>query len=225
MFESILPIVSAADPLSSAVTLGSSGVKLLYNILLIFVVVVVAVALFFGTRFGMSAYKKRKNYKITAVIFNPDGTFYTKRMGKFRTKDNIDKMLFQGSTETMPVINPAHIRSQRVTLFRYGPGQYAVIPPKIWEQTDVKKWGIELINMQMKNFAYLEQRAAVSRWAYIKDTLTRLAPYMTMLILAVLTGVSIWFMLKTGYNIFADATQARIADCNSLLGSGVPTAG
>jgi len=224
MITEIIPFVSAAEPLADAATLGNSAFKLIYNILMVVVIVIAAAALFFGTRYVMSWNKRRKNYRISAVIFNPDGTHYSKRMGKFRTKDNIDKMCFQGSTETMPVIDTRNIRAGCVTLFRYAPAQYAVIPPKIWEQIDLKKWKIDLINMQMKNFAFLEQRAAISRWAYLKDTITRLAPYMTMLILAILTGVSIWFLMKLGYNVFNDAIQARVRDCASLLGQTVPTA-
>lgn len=218
----ILPFVSAQTP--TAATLGNSAFKLGYQLLFGFVAIVILAALFFGTRAIIGTWKKRKNYKVTASIYNPDGTFYTKRIGKFRTKDNIDKMLFQGSNETMPVIEPKYIRSAKVTLFRYAPGQYAVIPPKIWENTDPKKWKIELINMQMKNFAFLEQRAAVSRWAYIKDLLNRWGPYMTLMIIAIASGVIIWFLMKLGYNIFDDAVGARILECNQLLGKAVPTA-
>jgi hypothetical protein len=78
--------------------------------------------------------------------------------------------------------------------------------------------------MQMKNFAFLEQRAAVSRWAYIKDTLTRMAPYMTMLILAILCGTAVWFLMKLGYNVFDDAVKARTLECAQLLGQSTPTA-
>ena len=223
MITEILPLVGAQTV--NGQTIGTSAFKLGYNILLIFVVLVGAAALFFGTRFATAAYKKRKNFKITAVIYNPDGTFFVRRMGKFRTSDKIDKMLFMGSRETMPVIDPKHIRANGVTLFRYGVAQYAVIPPHIWEVVDVKKWKIELINMQMKNFAFLEQRAAVSRWAYIKDTMTRMAPFMTMLILAIVTGVATWFLMKMGYSIFSDAVAARTLDCRTLLSTtGVPTA-
>lgn len=205
--------------------IASSGYKLGYNILFIFVALVGITILFFGTRFFFSWYKTRKNFKVTAVIYNPDGTFYIKKIGKFRTKDNIDKMCFQGSSETMPVIDPKHIRANRVTLFRYGVGQYAVIPPHVWQNVDLKKWKIDLINMQMKNFAFLEQRAAVSRWAYIKDLLTRWAPYMTMLIVGLVVGVSLWFLMRTGFNIFQEAITARTMDCQRLLGQNVPTAG
>lgn len=221
-----LTVVSAQAPISGS-TIGSSAYGLFYNLLMAFVALLGLAILFFGTRFGFAAYKKRKNFKVTANIYNPDGTFFTKRIGKFRTKDNIDKMLFQGSSETMPVIDPRYIRANKVTLWRYGPGQYAVIPPRVWECMDPKKWNIDVINMQMKNFAFLEQRAAVSRWAYIKDLLSRWAPYLTMVLMLIFAGVCVWFMMKTGYSIFGDAVKARTEDCMRLIGGAsapVPTA-
>jgi len=127
-------------------------------------------------------------------------------------------MLFQGTSETMPVIPTENIRANQVVLWRYAPGQYAVIPPRMWDKVTPEKFGIEVINMQAKNFAFLEQRAAVSRWAYIKDTLQRMAPYLTMLVLAIMVGVSCWFLMKLGYSIYTDAIHARILDCKQLLG-------
>ena len=222
MLYELLPLVSAQTPNINAGTISGSAYKLGYNILTIFVVLVGLTIVFFAVRLGTQAWKKKKQYKVTANIYNRDGTFYTKKIGKFKTSDGIDKMLFQGTKETMPVIPTENIRANQVTLWRYAPGQYAVIPPRMWDKLTPDKFGIEVINMQAKNFAFLEQRAAVSRWAYIKDMLQRLAPYMTMLILAVLTGVTAWFLMKLGYNIFGDAVRARTLDCRQLMGvSGV----
>jgi hypothetical protein len=220
MIFDLLPLVSAQVPNINAGTLGSSAFKLGYNILTAFVIIVGLTVVFFAVRMGTQAWKKKKQYKVTANIYNRDGTFFTRRMGKFKTSDGVDKMLFQGSNETMPVIPTENIRANQCTLWRYAPGQYAVIPPRMWDKLTPEKFGIEVINMQAKNFAFLEQRAAVSRWAYIKDMLQRLAPYMTMLILAVMVGVACWFLMKLGYNIFGDAVKARTLDCRQLMGVG-----
>jgi len=221
MFYDLLPLVSAqTTPALSVGGLGASAFKLGYNVLFAFVAILGLLILFFGIRAGSQAWKKHKTYKITATIYNRDGTFFTRKIGKFRTKDNIDKMLFQGMNETMPVIDSANIRANQVTLWRYAPGQYAVIPPRVWEKLTPEQFKIEVINMQAKNFAFLEQRAAVSRWAYVKDMLTRLAPYMTMLILAVMTGVVCWFLMKLGYSVFDSAVKARLIDCRQLIGGG-----
>lgn len=222
MILDLLPLVAAQSP--EGTTIGSTAFKTGFQLLIAVVIIFIAAVGFFGSRAAFAAYRKRKNFKVTAVIYNPDGTWYSQRMGKFRTKDNIDKMLFMGSNETMPVIEPKYIRANKVTLYRYGPGQYAVIPPKMWEKIDLKKFGIDLINMQMKNFAFLEQRAAVSRWAYLKDLLNRWGPYLTLIIIGITCGVIIWFMMKLGYNIFSDAVQARILECRQLIGQSTPTA-
>ena len=214
-----IPLITAQE-IPSTATIGGSAVKIGMNILNVLVVLIGAIALLFVSRTFFGYYKRKKNYKIDAVIFNRDGTWYTKKIGKFRTKDNLDKMLFQGSNETMPVIGTENIRSNKVVLWRYAPGQYAVIPPRIWEKTTPEKFGIEVINMQAKNFAFLEQRAAVSRWAYIRDAFQRFAPYLTMLILVILTGVAIWFLIKLGNSIYTDAINARIVDCHKLIGGG-----
>ena len=92
-------------------TVGSSAFKMGTQLLFAVIAIIVIVALYFITKYSFSAYKNWKNYKITAIIMNRDGTWYTKKIGKFRTKDNIDKMLFRGSKDTMPVIDPAYIRS------------------------------------------------------------------------------------------------------------------
>jgi hypothetical protein len=205
----------------SIASIGGSSFTLAFQLLLAVVIIVIIAALFFGGRWAISSYKKWKNFKITAVIFNPDGTWYTRKIGKFRTRDNIDKMLFMGTTETMPVIDPKYIRANRVTLWRYGVGQYAVIPPRTWEQMDPKKFGIEVINFQMKNFAFLEQRAAVSRWAYVKDALLKWAPFIVIAIVAIACGVMIWFMMKLAMDFFQQVVAQRLADCKSVLGTAI----
>ena len=106
-------------------------------------------------------------------------------------------MKFRGTKETMPVIPPKYIRNSSVTLWRYDVGQYAVIPPQVFERLDPKNFKIDVINMQQKNFAFLEQRAAVSRWAYMKDALARWAPYITIIILVIAAGAIAWFLLNT----------------------------
>jgi len=72
----------------------------------------------------------------------------------------------------------------------------------------------------MKNFAFLEQRAAVSRWAYTKDLIQKYGPYITVLLVLVFAGVAIYFMMKTGIGMFGDATAQRVAECARLLGGG-----
>lgn len=206
--------------------LGPTLYGLAFKIGLGLIVVLGLTGLFFASKYGFAWYKKRKSYKISAVIFNPDGTWYTDKIGKFKTQDNIDKMLFLNNVnETMPVIDPKYIRALRVVLWRYGIGQYAVIPPQVWEKMTPAAFKIDVINMQQKNFAFLEQRAAVSRWAYLKDTLTKLAPYITLIILAIVTGVAVWFMLKTGMTFFDKVAAERAAECARVLGGGSLPAG
>lgn len=204
--------------------LGSTGFKLLLQLLTGLIIVIVLAALFFGGRAAFGAYRRYKNYKITALIHNPDGTFYTRKMGKFRTADKVDKMLFMGSTETMPVIDPKYIRNNQVELWRYGVGQYGAVPQSVWGKNP-KEFGIEVIDFQMKNFAFLEQRASISRWAYMRDLLQKWAPFITMVLLCILTGVALWFMMKAGQGIYSQAIAARILECKTALGvSSAPTA-
>lgn len=202
---------------------GPTVYSLIMKVGLGLIIIIIMAVLFFASKYGFAAYRRYKNYKVKAVIFNPDGSWFIRRIGKFRTSDNIDKMLFMGSTETMPVIPPKYIRNNTVALWRYDVGQYAVIPPKVFEKLDPSQFGIEVINMQQKNFAFLEQRAAVSRWSYIKDALAKWAPFITILMLVVAAGVIAWFMLKTAGELYNSATAARTAECMKLLGSGTPT--
>jgi len=202
-------------------SLGSTTFSLLMKVGLGLVIVVILGILYFASRMGFSWYKKRKTFKINACIIHPDGSFTIRQIGKFKGRDGIDKMEFLGSSETMPVIPPKYIRSNTVMLWRYDVGQYAVIPPKVWIKMNPKDFKIEVVDMQMKNFVFLEQRAAVSRWAFVKELMQKYAPFITIIILSICAGVIAWFMLKFGLNIFEDVTQQRTADCLKILGSGV----
>lgn len=202
-------------------TIGGSAFSLGLQLGLALIGIIVIAALFFGTRWAIGAWRNWKNYKITAIVFNRDGTFYIKKIGKFRTVDNIDKMKFRASKETMPVIGTENIRQNKVVLWRYAPGQYAVIPPRIWEKLTPEHFKIEVIDYQMKNFAYLEQRAAISRWSFIKDALAKWAPFITILILAIAGGVVVYFIMKLALVYYTQVTAARIMDCKQALGTAV----
>lgn len=201
-------------------TIGSTAFSLFIKIGIGVGVVLILTALYFGSRSIKRWRQKQKTFKINIVAFNPDGTFFTDKIGKFRTADNIDKMVFMNLKETMPVIDPKYIRANQCVLWRYGPGQYAVIPPAVWLQ-DPKKFKIDVINMQMKNFAFLEQRAAVSRWAYMKDLLQKWAPYITVLLILILGGVAIWFLAKMALTMFNEVATQRVAECRQILGVSV----
>lgn len=201
-------------------SLGPATFKIIMQVGLALMVVIVLGALYYASNKGFSAWRRYKNFKIKAVIFHPDGSFTVRKIGKFKGKDGIDKMLMLGTKETMPVIDPKYIRNLTVTLWRYGVGQYALIPPKVWEKLDPKKFNIDIIDFQMKNFAFLEQRAAVSRWATIKDTLAKYGHYITLIVLAIVAGVAVWFMMKTGMGMHDSVVTARVAECTKIIGGG-----
>jgi len=182
--------------------------------------VIILAGLFFASKYYFAWRKKKKSFRVQAVIFNPDGTWYTQWIGKFKGKDNMDKMEFMGSNETCPTVDPKYIRANKVCLWRFSVGQYAVIPPYIWEKMNPKDWKIDVIDLQMKNFAFLEQRSAISRWSYTKDLLQKYGAYITVLLVLVFAGVAIYFMMKTAIGMFGDAAAARILECSKLLGGG-----
>lgn len=200
----------------------------------VLIIIVVAVC-FFGTRFYVKRKKFLRNFRINALISNPDGSHMKCRIGKVRDKDEMQKMLFLQEVpmiffgiktwevwkgESMPVIDPKNIVSLSVHLFRYGPSQYAVIPPTVYRTLDINKFGIQMINMHMLEFKGLEQRAGISRWAAIKKSLQEWAPWITLGIIALCAGVSIYFIVKLGMTEFAKVTAARVAECKGLIGGG-----
>ena len=194
----------------------------------------VALAGFFGTRMYAKHRKFKNNFKIKAVVSNPDGSHMFCKIGKFKDKDGMQKMLFLREVrglfgikswdvwkgETMSVINPKQIVNLSVHLIRYGPSQYAVVSPTVYRTLDIKKFGIQLINMHMLEFKGLEQRAGISRWAAIKKSMQELAPWITLGIIAICAGVSIYFIVKMGMSEFAKVTAARVAECKGLIGGG-----
>ena len=212
---------------------GAAG-GLFMTVMRVILIAGIAIGGFFGTRGYMRHRNHMKNFKIKAFISNPDGSHMICRLCKFKDKDGMQKMLFlrevpmlfgfktwqQWKGETMPVINPSNIVSLSVHLFRYGTGQYAVIPPTIYRNLNIKKFNIQLINMHMLEFKGLEQRAGISRWAAIKKSLQEWAPWITLGIIAISAGVSIYFIVKLGMLEFAKVTAARVAECKSLIGGG-----
>jgi hypothetical protein len=204
-----------ADP-ASLTTIGSSAFKMGMNVGMMILVVVVVVVFGGGAYFLMKKYKDAKKMNINAIIHHPDGSITTSKCGKYN-KGGIDKIIFKSSKETMPVIDPKYIKNKHVELYRYGVGQYAVIPPKMWTNIDLNKFNIELIDMQMKNFVFLEQRAAVSRWAFVKDQLQKLAPFIVALLVLIFAGVVIYFIMKMALQMFGQVTAQRMADCASFF--------
>lgn len=194
----------------------------------------VGLGLFFGTRMFAKNKKHINNFKINAFISNPDGSHLKCRIGKFKDKDGIQKMLFlhevkglfgikqwkQWKGETMPVINPSDIVSLSVHLFRYGSSQYAVVPPTVYRNLKLDKFNISLINMHMLDFKGLEQRAGISRWAATKKSLQEFAPWILLGIIAIATGISVFFITKMAITEFARVTAARVVECSSLIGGG-----
>ena len=203
-------------------SLGSSALKLVMNVGWAILGVVFLIALYFISRWFTKRKNKKKQYKIKAIIFNRDGTWFTDVLGKFKDKDDIDKMLFLDLKESMPVIDPANIRANQVALWRYAPSQFAVIPPSMWGK-DPKDFKIDIINYQMKNFAYLEQRAAISRWQKTLSLMQQWAPYITVLLVLILGGVAIWFITKMNNEQYASIVAARVAECRSLISTSAPT--
>lgn len=199
-------------------TLSSAAMGLFIKVGTGLMIVIALVGLFFAAKYFRKWRQRKKSFKISAIIHNPDGTWFIDKIGKFRDSDNIDKMLFLSMKESMPVIDPKYIIANQCELWRYGPGQYAVIPPRTWHRNP-KDFKIEVINMQAKNFAFLEQRAAVSRWAFIKDAMQKWAPYITVLLILVLGGVAIWLIAKMAFSMFDEATAARLTDCAKMLGT------
>lgn len=216
----------------SGLTSAAGGLAMIIMRVIIFGIVILGC--FFGTKFYVKKRNHLKNFKIKAFITNPDGSHMFCKIGRFKDKDGMQKMLFlhevptlfgfkswqQWKGETMPVINPKNIVSLSVHLFRYGPSQYAVIPPETYRTLDIKKFNIQLINMHMLEFKGLEQRAGISRWAAMKKSLQEWAPWITLGIIAICAGVSIFFIVKMGMAEFAKVTAARVAECNTLIGGG-----
>lgn len=215
--------------------IGSSASGLVLLICKILAIIVFAVIIFMTTKTIRKTIKKRKVFKINAFISNPDGSHMMWKCGKFKDKDGLEKMLFMRKVkmlfgisswseikgESLPVINPAHIVSNTVHLFRYGISQYSVIPPTVYRKTNLtKKFGIELINMNMLHWKGLEQRASISRWSALKDKMAKLTPLITIVVICVLAGVAVYFLTKYGMNQFNVVTAARTADCMKLIGGG-----
>jgi len=198
-------------------SIGSAAFKMGMNVGLMVLVLVVVVVFGGGAWFITKKYKDAKRMNMNAVIHHPDGSITTSKCGKYN-KGGIDKIIFKKSQETMPVIDPKYIKNKHVELYRYGVGQYAVIPPKMWTNINLNDFKIELIDMQMKNFVFLEQRAAVSRWAFIKDQLQKLAPFIVALLVLIFTGVVIYFISKLALEMFSQVTAQRMADCASFFG-------
>jgi len=215
--------------------LTSSAGSLIMLVGKILVIIIAAVILFFASKTIQREVKKRKSFKITAFVTNPDGSHMIYKTGKFKDKDGLEKMLFMRKVkmlfgikawapikgESMPVIEPTHIVSLTVHLFRYGISQYSVIPPTLYRDSNLlEREGIKLINMNALHWKGLEQRAAISRWALMKDKMAKLTPWITLLLIVIVGGVAIYFIAKMALSMYGDAIAARTLDCMNLVGGG-----
>jgi len=207
--------------MADVASLGSSALGMVLNIGYAILGVAALIGLWFGSKAWRRSRNKKKQFKLKTIIFNRDGTWFTDKMGKFKGPDGIDKMLLMDLKESMPVIDTENIRANQVCLWRYAPAQFAVIPPKLWAK-DPRDFKIEVINYQMKNFAYLEQRAAISRWQKIQGLIQQWAPYITVLLVLILGGVAIWFITKMNNEQYAQIVAARVMECKSLISTSAP---
>jgi hypothetical protein len=203
-------------------TIGDTIYNTLYKFLVPVVIFVVLVGGGLIAKYIKGYVQKKKSFKLQSLIITPDGNWYLDAWGNYKHGDGIDKLISKATKDTIPVVPVKYIRGGKVILYRYGKGQYAVIPPWVFERIDLKHFNIELVNLQMKNFVYLEQRAAVARWQYVKDLMNRWAPWITLALVCAAICVCIWFMLKTGYNIYDSAVAQRLAECKNILPTYAP---
>lgn len=197
---------------------GEIAGGLLGNIGKIVLIIIILVALFFGTKKLKKIRLERKNYKITAVISTPDGTHYSDLIGKFKDKDGMEKMKFKhNKMDTCPIINPKYIVGNSISLFRYGPSEFAIIPPECYRNAKPENFGIKLINQNMLAFKGMEQRAAITRWQTNKDKLQQWLPWITILICVAMALTSIYFVYTYASEETTKAIGIRSQECSVLL--------
>jgi hypothetical protein len=184
----------------------------------IVLLLIVMVGLYFGTKYIKKNINKKKMYKITAVITNPDGSHYTDKIGKFKDKDDMDKMKFlKMKLDTCPVINNKYIVNNSVHLFRYGPSEFAIIPPQVYRKVDINDYKITLINMNMLAFKGMEQRAAISRWATTKDKVQQWLPWITIVICVGCALGIIYFVTDFSGSQIDKVSAARHQECSEVF--------
>lgn len=201
-----------------AVSIGSVAWGMIYNVLMAIVIVIVAVAIWFGTRQYKKHSSKQKQFKINAVIISRNGTVATDKLAFLKTADNMLNMEFQKRKQDhIPPIPYEYLRNNQCILFNYAPGQYAPIDPLTWECVNLNKFNIKLLNNNMKNFAMLEQRAATGRWAVKQEKMKAMMPWITLAIVAIASSAIAWFMMKTALTMYNQGVAARLVDCSTVL--------
>jgi hypothetical protein len=197
---------------------GEIAGGLLGNIGKIILIIALLVGLFFGTKKIQKIRLNKKNYKITAVISTPDGTHYSDLIGKFKDKDGMEKMKFKhNKTDSCPIINPKYIVGNSIALFRYGPSEFAIIPPECFREATPEKFGIKLINQNMLAFKGMEQRAAITRWQTNKDKLQQWLPWITIVICVGMALASIYFVYTYASEEATKVIEIRTQECSTLL--------
>ena len=198
--------------------MGGIVSNLLGTIGKVILLIIVAFGGFFGTKLITKHRSKKKKLMIRAIISNPDGSHYMDYIGKVKDKDGIDKMMFKfHKTDTCPVIPNKHIVNNSIHLFRYGPSEFAIIPPEMYRNIDVNKFGIKLIPMNMLTFKGLEQRAAITRWQTSKDKLQQWMPWITIIICVGLALGSIYLVAQYTQDNVIKITEVRNQECAELL--------
>jgi hypothetical protein len=206
--------------------IGGVAFSLIFKILMVVVVLCVAAAGWFVSHKFFRWKQEIRNYKIKANIYNPDGSFYKRMIGKFKDKDGMEKMKmiqiknffgYYKDPETLPVFEPKYIRNNCVTLLRYGVGQFAIVDPERFSAADPKKFGIKLINIQMKNFAFLELRAGALRWSELRKNLSKYTKWISVVFICIAACVAIWMVMKTAIYMFDRVAAERTAECAKMI--------
>jgi len=181
------------------------------------VIIIIGIGIWYGIQQYKKISKKQKEFKITALIINRNGTFSLDKLAFLRSDEGMLHMAFQKrKQDKIPPMPYNYVRANQCVLFNYAPGQYAPVDPATWEVVNLNNFNIKLLNNNMKNFAMLEQRAAAGRWAMKQERLKQLTPWITLGIVAIAAAVVSWFILKTASTLFTQATSSRFAECQSI---------
>lgn len=199
--------------------LAGIGGGIIMNIVKMLLVVVVAVVMYFATRYVQKGTKKQKAFKIDATIVDLNGALDFDKIGfvKCETSGLLEMQFQTRKQDSMPPIPKHLIRDNEVMLLNYAPGHYAVIDTyKTMKNIEKGVNDPEIVYIGMKNYLMAKQREILNKVEEKKRKFELYAPWITLGGAILLAVILTAFMFYFGVKLDASNVAARVAECRGV---------
>jgi len=161
---------------------------------------------------------KKKGF-INSIILSKEKGIELKRynLTHKRIINSTEFLVINDEKSGKVLIDKDFLRNNSIVMIRKE-NKLFVIPPILFKEIDVKKYGISLVNFNtQKNLRVHESKAAKYRWTLPLKTWDKIAPVFRLILIGIAVVTIAWFILKFGVDLFTKIVAPRIWDCAKVL--------